>query len=417
MLFGQDRGERYALAHAQRRQLAAFVVGVVAFRRGLRLLVAAFFVHGEETRVDHGGAGGAKRVRLAGREIDGDGVERGVDHLAGHRALPDQLIQAQPVRIEERRDRLGGAQRRGRADRLVRFLRVLGLGLVLVRARRQGVLAEVARDQLAQFGHRFFRQMGRIGTHVGNQAHRALVAQGHALVQLLRDAHGAAGEAELACGFLLQGGSGERRCRTALALLALHVGDVQPAARGRQQSLARGFGVVAVGQVELFELLAVEGEQARHERLAGCASSRLHAPVLARLEGFDLFLALHDHAQRRRLHASGRESALHLAPQHRREVEADQVIERAPRLLRVDQIARPGADAHGFLDRARGDLGEHHAMQRLVLEQAALLQDLRDVPADRLAFAVRVGGQIQRVGALGRLADRIDMRSFLSITS
>jgi hypothetical protein len=96
-------------------------------------------------------------------------------------------------------------------------------------------------------------------------------------------------------------------------------------------------------------------------------------PVLARLEGFDLFLALHDHAQRRRLHASGRESALHLAPQHRREVEADQVVERAPRLLRVDQVAGHLARMRdGFLDRARRDLGEHHAMQRLVLEQAAL---------------------------------------------
>jgi hypothetical protein len=49
------------------------------------------------------------------------------------------------------------------------------------------------------------------------------------------------------------------------------------------------------------------------------------------------------------------------------------------------------------------------AVQRLVLQQAALLEDLRDVPADRLAFAVRVGREVQGVGALRGLRDRIDV--------
>ena len=64
---------------------------------------------------------------------------------------------------------------------------------------------------------------------------------------------------------------------------------------------------------------------------------------------------------------------------------------------------------HRFLDRARRDLGEHHALQRLVADQAALAQDLGDVPADRLALAVRVGRQEQVVGALGGLGDRVDV--------
>ena len=65
---------------------------------------------------------------------------------------------------------------------------------------------------------------------------------------------------------------------------------------------------------------------------------------------------------------------------------------------------------HRLLDRARGDLGEHHPLQGLAFEQAALAQDLGDVPADRLALAVRVGRQEQRASArFRRLGDRLDM--------
>jgi hypothetical protein len=39
------------------------------------------------------------------------------------------------------------------------------------------------------------------------------------------------------------------------------------------------------------------------------------------------------------------------------------------------------------------------------------------VPADRFTLAIRVGRQQDVVGALGGLGDRIDMLSFLSITS
>ncbi len=48
-------------------------------------------------------------------------------------------------------------------------------------------------------------------------------------------------------------------------------------------------------------------------------------------------------------------------------------------------------------------------MQGFAVEQLALLEDLGDMPGNRLAFAIQVGGQIERVG-LGRgLGDRIDM--------
>jgi hypothetical protein len=62
---------------------------------------------------------------------------------------------------------------------------------------------------------------------------------------------------------------------------------------------------------------------------------------------------------------------------------------------------------HRVLDRLGRDLAEHDAMQRLVLEQPALAQDLGDVPADRLALAIQVGREIERRGALRGARDRV----------
>src|SRR3546814_13637338 len=68
-------------------------------------------------------------------------------------------------------------------------------------------------------------------------------------------------------GFLLQGRGGERRGRAALALLAGDVGDVQRAVGRRHDAPARLFGGVAVGDGELFELLAVQAGELGGERL------------------------------------------------------------------------------------------------------------------------------------------------------
>src|SRR5690606_3788421 len=310
VLVGVDAIERHALARLHRRQLAALVLVLLAPG------VLAFLVDREEAGIDHGGAGGAERVLAAGGQVHGHGVERGRHHLRGDRALPDQFVQAALVVGEEARDLRRRAQRRGRAHRFVRFLRVLRLGGVEVRLVRQRLRAEVARDHVADLGQRLARQVDRVGTHVADQADGALVADGHALVQLLRDLHGAlGGEAELARGLLLQGGGGERRRRPALALLAGDVGDVQRAAGGLPDALARGLGAVAVGDRELLELLAVQLHQLGGERLHRVRALGLDAPVLARDEGFDPLLALDEHVPRWRLHAAGGQVALHFAAQ------------------------------------------------------------------------------------------------------
>lgn len=124
VLVGHDAVERHAVAGLHRRQLAAFVVILGA------LGVLAFFVHGQEAGHHHGGAAGAEHVFAAGRQVHAHGVERGRDHLAGHGPLPDQFVELALVVGQEARHLRRGPQGRGRAHRFMRFLGVLGLGLV-----------------------------------------------------------------------------------------------------------------------------------------------------------------------------------------------------------------------------------------------------------------------------------------------
>jgi hypothetical protein len=131
------------------------------------------------------------------------------------------------------------------------------------------------------------------------------------------------------------------------------------------------------------------------EGLAALVQVGIEGPVLAPDESLDLLLALDDHAQGRALDAPGGQAALDLLPQQRREVEAHQVVQRAPRLLGVDQIEGQAAGMlDGLLHRPLCDLVEHHALHVLVVQHTALLEQLVEVPGNGLALAVRVGGQV-----------------------
>ena len=117
------------------------------------------------------------------------------------------------------------------------------------------------------------------------------------------------------------------------------------------------------------------------------------------LERLDLVLALADQAQRHRLHASGRARPLQLAPEHRRQREADQVIERPACLIRIDQaIVQLTRVAHRLEHGAPGDLVEHHPLDVDAVDRAAVLERGEQVPGDRLALAVRVGRQVEMLG-------------------
>src|SRR6266567_786556 len=91
----------------------------------------------------------------------------------------------------------------------------------------------------------------------------------------------------------------------------------------------RGFRPLLVVEVELFETLAVEMCEPRGEGLTvGCPELDLDAPELPGLEDLDLRLPLADKAERDRLHAARRPAPWELPPQHRREREAHEVVER-----------------------------------------------------------------------------------------
>ncbi len=162
-------------------------------------------------------------------------------------------------------------------------------------------------------------------------------------------------------------------------------------------------GLLAVGDLGL---LAVDLGQVGREhdrRTVAPAAARGDRPVLARDEGADLALAVDDQPHRDRLHAPGGEPAADLGPQQRRDLVADQPVEDAPRLLRVD--ARH-VDRVGVLERRqRGVLGDLVQLDALgVLE----LQQLGEMPRDRLALAIGVGRQVHFGRRLRRRLELLD---------
>ena len=123
-------------------------------------------------------------------------------------------------------------------------------------------------------------------------------------------------------------------------------------------------------------------------------------------EGADLPLALHDEADGDRLDAAGRQPGTHLARDEGAERVADQAVDDPPGLLGVDQVlvdlAGPG---EGLADRGLRDLAEGDPGELLRRERGGL----GDVPGDRLALAVEVGGEEDPVGRPRRALDRADV--------
>ena len=185
MLLWRYLRELGPVALGERRQPAVILVVGTVLDVGL--------VGGEEARLDQRRAGRAQLRGiavgdLAGHQRHGHLIEESVRHLRGQRPLPDQVVEAPQILVDlafERRRRQRG---RGRADGLVGFLRV-GL-LVLVGARLGGYRLGAVKlaGHRAQFGDRLGAERGRVGTHVGDEADRALT-EVDTFVQLLRDLH------------------------------------------------------------------------------------------------------------------------------------------------------------------------------------------------------------------------------------
>ena len=195
---------------------------------------------------------------------------------------------------------------------------------------------------------------------------------------------------------VVNGGAGLRFC----VLVAIDV------TRGRRPGAPSAWSLRGRPVADL-DRLAVDPDELGLERLAGLrGQERAEGPVLPRDEGVDLALALDHQADGHGLDATGRQAAPDLAREQRAERVADESVDDPARLLGVDEVRvdRPRV-GEGLADRALGDLGEGHAA-RLARRH---VRGLGDVPGDRLALAVEVGGEVDRVRALRRLLDVGDL--------
>ncbi len=125
---------------------------------------------------------------------------------------------------------------------------------------------------------------------------------------------------------------------------------------------------------------------------------RLDVPVARRHEADALPLTLDDEPGRGALHSSRRQPRVDLLPKDRRHLVAVEPVEDAPGLGRVDEpVVDATWAADRLVDRGAGDLVEDHP-----LHGHAWLQRLEEVPGDRFALAVFVGGEVELVGVLER---------------
>src|SRR5208283_5391656 len=159
--------------------------------------------------------------------------------------------------------------------------------------------------------------------------------------------------------------------------------------------------------VDAVVLVAVEPRLERR-RILGC-QARVEGPVLFGAEGLALALAVDDYPERDRLHAARADAALDLVPQQGAQLIADQAVEHAARLVRIEQVV---IELRGIGDRlfygGRRNLVQQHAADLGL----GLAQMIGDMPGDRLAFAVGVAGEIDVLLALGGALDLADYLLF-----
>ena len=335
------------------------------------------------------------RALVLGGHVDGGALEAGGFHLRGDRASPDERVEFLQVAIAMIIFR--AKVEIGRPDGFVRFLGVLGLRRIAAGLFRQVTRAIVRLDHGPGCRIGFLGHVYAIGTHIRYATF---------FVELLGGLHRPLGvEADLAGGFLLQRGRDEGWGWIALDRLGLNRGDGIAADLDNFQRLV---GVALVAQRELFQRFAVETIEARFKVGAvWCAQVSRHIPVLLRPEHLDLVLAVANDAQCHRLDAASRPATRQFAPQDRRQVEADQIVECAARQIGIDQFAINLAGMfHCGRDCILGDRVEDDTLDwRVLLQGAALAQGFHEVPADGFAFAIGVGREDQRVGFFQRRCD------------
>ena len=271
-------GNRIADAH--RRQAAIFLVIFVVF---------AFLIESQEAVKAHN-LTGSTEIQLAraslGSDFDSGALKQGAFHLAGQSAGPDQLIKPGLIGIHVALDVFGQAAEVGRADGLVSLLRIFGFGGIAARHVRHIFRAEFIADDLAGGSDGFGGHIDAIGSHIGDETD-GLAAKINAFVEFLRHTHGVGGgKTELARGFLLQGGRGERRIGVALCRFGL---DRTDRVFGGIKRGAKGLGFSLCANVKAGDFLAVRAHKAGGESSA-VFGFKLgdNRPIFAFDEFFDL---------------------------------------------------------------------------------------------------------------------------------
>ncbi len=389
MLAGRHAALVYRLSLHQLRQ-AAFV---------FVLIVAALVIDLEETVEQHDLPRRAQGDLTVGAgDIDRRAFQPRRRHLAGDGALPDQVIKPRLIAVGQ--PQLFGRRRHvGRADAFVGFLRVLGLVLVHPRGFRDVSGAKAAADFVARGHDRLGRHVDAVGPHIGDVA---------GLIQPLRRLHRHLGaHAELAAGLLLKGRGHEGREGVAAGGLRFHRRNRQGSG---SDSLHGDFGRCGGRNVEFLQFAAAQNGKLRLKLLPARGDQQgFDRPVFLGTEGLDLHLAFDDQTQHDRLHPPGRPRARQLAPEDGRQGKAHQIVQRAAGEIGLDQrLIHLTGFGHrlghgGFCDGVEGD-----AADLLSLLQAGG-QRLLQVPGNRLALAVGVGGKDQFVIGLQRLGNRLHM--------
>ncbi len=280
----------------------------------------------------------------------------------------------------------------------MRFLSVLGLGRVLARPVRHVAAVVALRDRPARGADRLGRHIDAVGSHVGDQA---------LLVEPLGDPHRmACCKAELPGCFLLKRGGREWRRRVPRKRLGFDRGDGEASRFDCHPGAVR---VTGIADRQAIDLLPVEFDKAGGETLPVRFEVGRYRPIFLRLETIDLAFPIDDQAEGDRLYPARGFCAWKLSPKDRRQRETDQIVERAPRLVGVDQILVEFARIrHRFGDCRLGNGVERDPLH-IGRQDLLLLQHLGEMPADRLALAIGVGGEDQRVRALCLVSDCLEL--------
>ncbi len=129
-------------------------------------------------------------------------------------------------------------------------------------------------------------------------------------------------------------------------------------------------------------------------------------PVFLGAKRLALLLALDDYPQRDGLDASGADAAFDLIPENRADAVSDQAVQHATGLLRIEEGS---VELGRMFDRLFYPiLGDFMEQDALDLAVEGLAQLIGDMEGDRLALAIRVGGEVDMVLALGLLLYVLD---------